>query len=806
MADVHVEERGEWGFVDSAPDGLKSGPFKDQFMIAFRRSVPVFLIGSLVYSQGPQIPVNGSFTRTTEAGAHQGWIAPKGTRVEFQPLDPTTGRRSLIVSSASAGSEWGDPTLFQRLDATPLRGKRIRLQANLRVEPVEGQTMARGIMVLRVDRPEKRRGFFDQMIDRPVLGSKWTAAVIIGDVAKDARQIIFGASLVGGQGRLWVDDVRMEILGATPAEPPRALTEAGRTNLMAFAKAIGFIRFFHPSDEAAKADWDRLTAEGVKAVEGARNPVDLAKRLHAFFAPYAPTATFLTSGQKPKAIIRPSGAVTAVRWVHLGFGQTSSRPSPIYQSVREYTPLNALPAAWRRPDRPLSRDLGGGVRLQFNTTCCVDASRRTLPLVRSEPVNPPPLPAPTATDPDRVLDRSELLSAAIQAWTVLDHFYPYMEDMGVNWDAELPKALDALALAQDAKAALASLKRLNAALKDGHGYVTESGESPAPPALDLRLLEGRLLVRARGESAKEVPLGSEIVALDGEPIAERLARMREGISSATEGWVQARLAKEILLGGHGETVRLTYRTPAGASKTCVLPRVQDPSVSHLGFPSPVQELKPGIWYVDLDRIKDADAERILPDLAKARGVIFDLRGYSTVSPDFLRHFKDKALQSARWNIPIITEPDRTTWTWEDGGCWDLQPASPRITGNVVFLAGGGTISYAESCLGIVEACKLGEIVGDPTAGTNGDITSFKLPGGFEMSWTGMKVLKQDGTRHHGVGIHPTVPVHPTAKGLEEGRDEVLEKGLEVIEKLPNVSAKGSISSSRILTRFIPLPF
>ncbi|HEX6812402.1 MAG TPA: S41 family peptidase [Planctomycetota bacterium] len=92
-----------------------------------------------------------------------------------------------------------------------------------------------------------------------------------------------------------------------------------------------------------------------------------------------------------------------------------------------------------------------------------------------------------------------------------------------------------------------------------------------------------------------------------------------------------------------------------------------------------------------------------------------------------------------------------------------------------------SVSYAESVLGIIEAYKLGEIVGGTTAGTNGNVNPFDLPGGYSVSWTGMKVLKHDGSRHHGVGIAPTVPVAPTAAGIAAGRDEVLEKAVEVLK-------------------------
>jgi len=84
-------------------------------------------------------------------------------------------------------------------------------------------------------------------------------------------------------------------------------------------------------------------------------------------------------------------------------------------------------------------------------------------------------------------------------------------------------------------------------------------------------------------------------------------------------------------------------------------------------------------------------------------------------------------------------------------------------------------------MGIVEAYKLGEIVGGPTAGTNGNINLTDLPLGYGIWWTGMKVLKHDGSQHHGVGILPTVPVTRTIQGIREGRDEQLERALSTLK-------------------------
>src|SRR5207237_2356908 len=116
------------------------------------------------------------------------------------------------------------------------------------------------------------------------------------------------------------------------------------------------------------------------------------------------------------------------------------------------------------------------------------------------------------------------------------------------------------------------------------------------------------------------------------------------------------------------------------------------------------------------------------------------------------------------------------------GEWNLTPKEPYLGAKKIFLTHGGAISYAESTMGIVEAYKLGEIVGETTAGTNGNVNPFDLPGGYSLSWTGMKVLKHDGSQHHGVGIAATTPVVRTQAGVAAGRDEVLERGIAVLKR------------------------
>jgi hypothetical protein len=101
--------------------------------------------------------------------------------------------------------------------------------------------------------------------------------------------------------------------------PPRPLTQQGLTNLTALTRLIGYVRFFHPSDQAAgltNADWNALAMAGVERVEAARNPGELAAALSSLFYGIAPTVQVLPFHRSSNAAVElPEVAGGAVRWL-----------------------------------------------------------------------------------------------------------------------------------------------------------------------------------------------------------------------------------------------------------------------------------------------------------------------------------------------------------------------------------------------------------------------------------------------------------------------------------------------------------
>ncbi|HEY8969768.1 MAG TPA: S41 family peptidase, partial [Puia sp.] len=111
------------------------------------------------------------------------------------------------------------------------------------------------------------------------------------------------------------------------------------------------------------------------------------------------------------------------------------------------------------------------------------------------------------------------------------------------------------------------------------------------------------------------------------------------------------------------------------------------------------------------------------------------------------------------------------------------PINPHLNGKVFFITDGSAISYADSYMGYIKDFHLATIVGQATAGTNGDVNRMALPGGYNVQFSGLLVKDHQGGKHHLKGIVPDVPVERTIRGIREGRDEMLDKALELAKNV-----------------------
>ncbi len=567
------------------------------------------------------------------------------------------------------------------------------------------------------------------------------------------------------------------VLGCAPAgSVPSALDapeiearESGRPtaeleNLVAFAHLYGYVRWFHPTDAAAQADWSVIAASGAATVRDADSVGELADRLDATIRPYAPAMQLWTSEEPtPRVPDPPRGRGDLVYWQHQGYrGTPVSLYRPPYRHARvgaderTYRSFAEQPPADARVDEELTADL------RLRLPIVLDRERAAQAEPRDEPA----------------LDLDVPVGAVIEAWNVLRHFYPYQDAVADDWDAILEDAiLDARddATAEDT---VATLRRMVHRIHDGHGEVGHD-ELPRRSTLPVRLelVDGEAVVT--GTSQPDVfAIGDVVERIDGEPVVPFVERVAQELSG-TPHWRRFKAAAWVVPSGpSGHAADVTLRR-SGKARTISTQFVRE-APPRPRRPDAIHAYRDGVVYVDLTRAHWDEIAARIDEIAAAPGVVFDLRGYPEDTHRVLEHLLAQPEDATWMHVPRYVEPGGEPVGWQHIG-WHLRPAEPRISGAVAFLVSAEAISYAESMLGYVEAHDLGTVIGStPSAGTNGDIVRVDTVGGFWLVFTGMRVTHHDGRPFHLRGIAPDLVVEPTLAGLRSGRDEQLDAALAAV--------------------------
>lgn len=372
------------------------------------------------------------------------------------------------------------------------------------------------------------------------------------------------------------------------------------------------------------------------------------------------------------------------------------------------------------------------------------------------------------------------LADVIITWNVFQHFYPYFDVVDVDWDKELTIALISALGDETEKDFFYTLGRLVAKLQDGHGNVYHNvwmQQAGLPIKVDW--IENHVVVTVSKDPA-HFQRGDIILEIDGIGAEMALLDLEKFIS----GSPQWKRWKSLNRFGYGEpgTIAMIKVMRGNDVLDYEIERNVREYLTEPTRPN-IEEIENNIYYVNLDKASWNEIHDEIDELAKAKGLIFDLRGYPKGNHQIICHLLEKNDTSDAWmQIPLIIYPDQENIADYQRMGWKIETKEPHIKGKVVFITDGRAISYAESFMSFIEHYKLAEIVGQPTAGTNGNINPLMLLGGFRIIWTGMKVLKHDGSQHHLIGIQPTVPANRTIQGVSEGRDELLDKALEVVKK------------------------
>lgn len=642
----------------------------------------------------------------------------------YAPGGSSTIYRSLRTNSyikRAVPREYGNfSTISNSIDAKPYRERMFRYSAAIKAEDL-GEGSAQ--LWLRVDRKDDQRGFFDNMNDRPVTGVRkaWRRVSISGKVDPDAEIIAFGC-FVTNKGSLLIDDIKLEMETADGWETVKGLNGGFETDTPGIKPAY----------------WNFSASDGSFTVKATDKQAASGKQ-----------ALYMERDQSPGNM---------------------ERTTTLFPTT--------LP-----PGTVIKKDIGSGLSITMPVALWGDGNR-TYPL----------------TDTAAVIQRNKVIAAkytiaftgdnlyvrladVIMAWNVIQHFHPYYAEWATNWDNDLREALAACYKDRTATDFIVTLKTFLAKMRDGHVYI--SAPSPRQPGfLPIRWewVEKQLVITRVMAPGIPLQVGDVVNYINGTSAAAYIDSVSKIVFAGSPGSLTERTTTAMLTGFKNDGLQLSVTSPDNSSKKVSLTYSQDAGEFYKRAYS-IELYRPidsGIVYVNLVNIQWTDLSVKLPDLAKASAVIFDMRGYpQNESPMKILSNLMQQPENTKWmHIQEIVLPDHARTGWQSSG-WNLAPSEPHIGGKVFFLTNSNAVSYAESIMGYVKGLKLGTIIGEPTAGANGNVNQVALPGGYGFQFTGMKVTNHDGSQHFMKGIQPDITVQRTVKGIQEGRDELLDKALEI---------------------------
>lgn len=192
--------------------------------------------------------------------------------------------------------------------------------------------------------------------------------------------------------------------------------------------------------------------------------------------------------------------------------------------------------------------------------------------------------------------------------------------------------------------------------------------------------------------------------------------------------------------------------------------------------------KENIGYANLSKIKPKDIERLMTDLNKCKGIIFDLRyGVRDLWGGIGKYIKQKRGPFINLLRADLSYPGKFYFGETKNCCYEMQK-NDLYKGKIVLLVNENTFSHGEYTAMAFQSGDNVTTVGTQTAGADGDISYIPLIGNKSTIMTGVGVFYPNGEETQKKGIRIDVKVTPTIQGILKQKDEVLEKAIEFIKK------------------------
>lgn len=367
-------------------------------------------------------------------------------------------------------------------------------------------------------------------------------------------------------------------------------------------------------------------------------------------------------------------------------------------------------------------------------------------------------------------------------WNVIEYFFPYKYLTDQKWDSVLLEMIPKFRNASNQNDYQLAIKEVVAKIDDSHAYVNLKNEHYNSLPLKLANIDNKAVVSGFYNDSlartNGFELGDVIVKINGLEVVKETEQNLKYVSGSNTYGKQVRAYYKIL-SGKETTVNVTIE------RNNVLKELQANRYAFKDFnygkqPAKTVSLDENIGYIDMETFKREEITETFKAFSSKKAIIIDLRNY----PDFIYNLVARQINSKRSDFvlsysPNIDYPGKFTYKkpLETG-----TKNKGNYKGKVIILVNGETISRSEFTVMALQTADNVVTIGSQTAGADGDVAYFEFIGSYPTSISGNGILYPDETETQRKGVKIDIEVYPTIEALRQGRDEILEKAIEIAKQ------------------------
>lgn len=386
------------------------------------------------------------------------------------------------------------------------------------------------------------------------------------------------------------------------------------------------------------------------------------------------------------------------------------------------------------------------------------------------------------------------LLSLFRYWNMIEYFFPYKYLTDKNWNEILKLYIPIFLNAKNELEYEFAVIRIIGEINDTHGNIYSGNDKIQEIRGDkslpfiARFIENKLVVvefpnPALKKSGK-LKIGDIITHIDGKEIRAIIDSISDFYPASNEA-VKLRDISRDLLRSSKDNLNLKVIT-SNQNKSVTVPLF---SYEKLGWNNSMKTRKEkksyklladNIGYITLESIKTYEIREIMNTFKNTKAIIIDIRNYPN---EFVPYILGSYLVEAPAifaKVSIANSKNPGEFILRNGTI--ISPTFPVYNGKIIVLINEYSQSQSEFTTMALQAGKNTTVIGSTTAGADGEVSYLRLPGNISTAFSGMGIYYPNGKETQRIGIIPDINVKPTILGIRQGKDEILEKAISIINK------------------------